>query len=485
MVRRVGHRVRRLPAALFFCAVTAAVTLTGGPPGLSARLGAQVSANAKQSMESQAFRAASVFSDLLVAGRRPAVAHRHAADHVVVKFDRNVGQREMREAARAAGGMEVERRAHADFRFVRIPVGQDPVATAARLAAQPGVLYAEPDSIVRPLYKPNDRLYTYQWNFQRIGMEAAWDLNKGGSSKTVVAVLDTGVAYRDSGAFAQAPDLAGTKFVAGYDFIWNDDVPLDSDGHGTHVAGTIAQTTGNDQGTAGMAFNVSIMPVKVLTSDWDERQHAPNESTMSVLAQGIRWAADHGAHVINMSLGADEPSSAVESAIRYAVGKGVFIAVAAGNSGDADNAAEWPASYATSIEGVMAVAAVDYNLARAPYSTHRDYVEIGAPGGNLDADINNDTFGDGILQQTFDPTYSDQDIFNRFAYMFYEGTSMATAHVSALAGLLHDQGITSPGAIEAAIKQTATRKPASGRDNEIGYGVIDPRAALRGLGLAR
>jgi serine protease len=474
----------RLP--VLWCVLLAGLALAAAmADGPSSRLAAQASANVKQSMQGQAFRQAAVFADPIVGTRRAVRTARRAADHVVVKFERGIAAREMRDVVRRAGGLGLERRAHADFQLVHIPAGQDPVSAAARLASEPGVEYAEPDPLVHPLYKPNDRLYSYQWNFQRIGMEAAWDLNKGGSARTTVAVLDTGVAYRDSGAFAQAPDLAGTKFVAGYDFIWNDEVPLDSDGHGTHVTGTIAETTNNDLGVAGMAFGVSIMPVKVLTSDWDDRQHAPNESTMSILAQGIRWAADHGANVINMSLGADEPSSAVESAIRYAVGKGVFIAVAAGNSGDTDNAAEWPASYAASIDGVMAVAAVDYNLARAAYSTHRDYVEIGAPGGNLDADLNNDSYGDGILQQTFDPTYLEQDIFNRFAYMFYEGTSMATAHVSALAALLHDQGITSPGAIEAAIKQTATKKPASGRDNDIGYGIVDPRAALRGLGLAR
>jgi serine protease len=274
--------------------------------------------------------------------------------------------------------------------------------------------------------------------------------------------------------------------VDGYDFIWNDPQPLDTDGHGTHVAGTIAQTTNNDLGPAGMAFNVSLMPVKVLTSDWDERQHSPNESTMSVLAQGIRWAADHGAKVINMSLGADEPSSPVESAIRYAVGKGAFVAAAAGNGGDEDNVAEWPGAYATAIDGFVAVAAVNYDLARAPYSTHRDYVEIAAPGGNVDEDLNNDGYGDGILQQTFDPAFSDKDIFNRFAYMFYEGTSMATAHVSALAALLADQGVTSPAAIEAALERTAAKQPAGGgRNDDIGHGVIDARAALRGLGLAR
>lgn len=460
----------------------AALVLAGG-----ARPNAQggFATNAKQAAQHEAFRPAAVLGEPLTEARRSRTGPRYATDHIIVKFRREANGREFREAARRAGGTSIEERASADFHVMRIAEGVDPVAAAARVAQEPGVVYAEPDPIVRPLYRPNDPLYKYQWNLPKIQMEAAWDINQGGKSSIVVAVLDTGVAYKDSGAFAQAPDLAGTRFVDGYDFIWNDAEPVDSDGHGTHVTGTIAQTSNNNLGPAGIAFNVSIMPVKVLTSDWDERNHAPNESTMSVLAQGIQWAADHGANVINMSLGGDEPSSPVESAIRNAVRKGVFVAIAAGNSGDTDNAPEWPASYASSIEGVMAVAAVDYNLERAPYSTHRDYVEIGAPGGNVDADLNNDGYGDGILQQTFDPVFLDRDIFNRFAYIFYEGTSMATPHVAALAALLYGQGIKSPAAIEAAIKLTAANKPAGGRNNDIGSGIIDARAALRGLGLAK
>ena len=484
MLRRARDRAARLRAAMAAAAGLCAVALVLAAPHPRAQAGA--SANVKQAVQNQPFRPAAVFGQPLVAERHLAPRARYAPDHIVVKFERETTVRAIRELARQAGGASIERAASADFHVVRLAVGGDPVAVAARLAGQPGVVYAEPDPVVRPLYHPNDPLFSYQWNFTKIQMEAAWDINQGGSSKTTVAVLDTGVAYKNSGGFAQAPDLAGTHFVDGFDFIWNDAEPLDSDGHGTHVTGTIAESTNNNLGPSGMAFNVSVMPVKVLASDWDVRQHAPNDSTMSVLAQGIRWAADHGAKVINMSLGGDEPSSPVESAIRYAVGKGVFLAVAAGNSGDTDNAPEWPASYATSIEGLVSVAAVDYNLARAPYSTHRDYVEIAAPGGNVDADLNNDTYGDGILQQTFDPSFSDRDIFNRFAYMFYEGTSMSTAHVSALAALLYDQGITSPAAIEAALKQTAAKKPAGGgRTDDLGYGVIDARAALRGLGLAR
>jgi serine protease len=440
----------------------------------------------KQSWLRQASRPAAASDVIRTAQPRPAARVEYVPGRVVVKFEADLRVRQFRSLAREAGATSVQRPSWADFHYVQIPADADPAAVAARLRAEPGVVYAEPDPIVRPLWQPNDQYFDLQWNLRRIGMETAWEINRGGSSRITVAVIDSGVAYANQGAFAQAPDLAGTRFVAGYDFIWEDEVPTDTDGHGTHVAGTIAQTTNNSTGLAGIAFNVGIMPIKVLTSDWDDENGAPNPPSMSVLARGIRFAADHGVQVINLSLGAEGESATVESAIRYAIGKGVFVAAAAGNSGDEGNGAEWPASYAKDIDGLMAVAAVDYDLARAAYSTHRDYVEIAAPGGNVRADVNDDDYPDGILQQTLDPDFQERGIFNRFAYMFYQGTSMATPHVSALAALLMDQGITNPAAVEAAIKRFASHKPSGGgRNDDIGYGVVDPRASLFGLGLAK
>jgi serine protease len=455
------------------------VTLAGGqsPP--------QPAAAGKQPWLRQEGRAAVTLAEPLARhrGARPRAAY--APDHVVVKFEPRLGLRDARAIAGEAGATRVTRARYGDFHYVAIPAGEDPVAAAARLRREPGVLYAEPDPLVRASWTPNDSLYRLQWNFQKINMEPAWDINRGGSSRVTVAVLDTGVAYRTQGAFAQAPDLASTRFVAGFDFIWADDLPLDTDGHGTHVTATIAENTDNSTGAAGMAFNVNIMPVKVLDTEWDEQNGAPFAATMSIVAQGIRWAVDHGARVLNMSLGAESGSTTVENALRYAVQQGAFVAVAAGNTGDEDNSPEWPASYATTIDGVMAVAAVDFNLQRADYSTHRDYVEIAAPGGDNGADANDDTRPDGILQQTYDPDFQEQGIFNRFAYMYYQGTSMSTAHVSALAALLMDQGVTSPAAIEAAIKRFAAQKPSGGRNDDVGFGVIDVRATLYGLGLAK
>ena len=171
--------------------------------------------------------------------------------------------------------------------------------------------------------------------------------------------------------------------------------------------------------------------------------------------------------------------------MEYAIGKGAFLAIAAGNDGDAGNPPSYPAVYAKDMDGAMAVAAVDFNLTRSYYSNVNDYVEIAAPGGDNNEDLNNDEFADGILQQTLDSDAVSAGVFNQFIYAFEQGTSMATAHVSGLAALLMDQGITTPKAVEEAIKAFATDAGAPGRDNETGYGVINPRQTIRGLGLRR
>jgi hypothetical protein len=190
--------------------------------------------NLKQTLLTQSARGAVTFGQPLArASVRRATGARYASDHIVVRFDRELTVRAIRDVARSSGAVGIERARHGDFHYLKLAAGQDPVAMAAKLSGQDGVRYAEPDPIVHPLYVPNDPYYKYQWNFTKIGMERAWDINKGGSTKTTVAVLDTGVAYLTSGAFTQAPDFAGTHFVAGYDFIWNDDKPVDTDGHGT------------------------------------------------------------------------------------------------------------------------------------------------------------------------------------------------------------------------------------------------------------
>jgi serine protease len=404
---------------------------------------------------------------------------------LVVKFVEGLTDRDVARTVSAAGGVSGRNLSYADFTLVTLADGVDPIDAAARAAAEPGVVYAEPLARRYHAYRPNDTLYEFQWNLQRLGLERAWDINLGGSNAVIVAVIDSGVAYANQGAFAQAPDLAGTRFVPGYDFIWDDDSPFDLDGHGTHVTGTIAQTTGNALGTAGIAFNVSVMPVKALGSEWDEILGAPNFGTSATVAQAIRFAVDRGAKVLNLSLGGSDASNAERDALIYAVDKGAIVLIAAGNDGEDGSPPSYPAQFAKDLDGVVAVGAVDYQLQRAKYSNVNDYVELVAPGGDVDADLNDDGYGDGVLQQTLDFDAVVQFRFNEFGYFFVAGTSMSTAHVSGMAALLIDQGVTNPKAVEAALEKFATDAGPSGRDNEYGYGLINPRATLRGLGLAR
>jgi serine protease len=410
---------------------------------------------------------------------------RFVPGRLLVKLADGVTESSLSALAARTGARSVSRRPFADFIVMTIDADRDVEATAREVAAQPGVVYAEPVWRRYAMYTPNDPLYHLQWNFQKLDMERTWDINRGAASSLVVAVIDSGVAYTTKGPTREAPDLEGQTFVSPHDFIWDDDTPVDLDGHGTHVTGTIAQRTGNDLGVAGMAFNVSIMPVKVLSGPWDEIMGAPNVGTSETLAQALRYAADNGAKVMNLSLGGDGESDAERDAINYAISKGAVVLVAGGNSGETGSPDSFPAAFAADIKGLVAVAALDLNLQRAVYSNSNPYVEIAAPGGDVFADLNNDGYGDGVIQQTLDPSAVDIGIFDEFGYFFFEGTSMATPHVAGLAALLMTQGVTDPKAVEAVIERFATDIGPTGRDNDTGFGVINPRATIRGLGISK
>ena len=407
---------------------------------------------------------------------------------------------------------------YASFDLVSIDAWADPERLAQRLDVQPDVEYAQARYRVYPAFVPNDPFYSRQWNYPAIDMERAWDINPGSTASITVAVLDSGVAFRSgvfgfnartfrfmrntpvfpalgfvSIPFAAAPDLGGVdRFVAPRDFIWDTDTPLDLDGHGTHVSGTIGQLTNNGVGVAGMAFNVRIMPVKVVSGDWDFIFNSPFEGTDDVVARGIRYAVDNGARVLNLSIGrTGRAAPVVQAAIVSAVSRGAFVVVAGGNAFERGNEVERLAEFAPRIEGMAAVGAIGRDQRRAFYSNTGPYVELVAPGGNTRVGGREGA----ILQQMFDfdlvetylsgPARYQAPRFDSFAYEFLQGTSMAAPHVAGFAALLMQQGITSPAAIEAVMKRYATDLGPAGRDDEYGYGLINPRASLRGLGLAK
>jgi serine protease len=274
-------------------------------------------------------------------------------------------------------------------------------------------------------FVPNDPLYpSKQWHLKKVGAESSWDMACG--MGVTVAVVDTGVACYDKGPFSKGSDLAGTRCTAGWNFVDNSPNASDDHGHGTHVAGTIAQTTNNQKGVAGLAFCATLMPVKVLNkSGW---------GTNAAVAQGIRWAADHGAQVINLSLGGPSPSKILERAIHHARDKGVIVIAAAGNSG---RSVGYPAAYPE----VVAVSATDSNDNIAWFSSRGPEIDLAAPGV-------------AVTQQTIcDGGRNKCEIFGTF-----NGTSMASPHVSGAAAVLEGLGVTDPDAIEAALKASAAPK---------------------------
>jgi len=211
---------------------------------------------------------------------------------------------------------------------------------------------------------PNDPLYPKQWHMRQIGMPEAWKLADGNG--VIVAVLDTGVGYEDYKQFTLLPDLKGITFVKPYDFVANTKHANDDHGHGSHVTGTIAQVTNNGIGVAGVARNVKIMPLKVLS--------ASGSGSVAGIADAIRYAADNGASVINMSLGGAFPSNVLKKAVKYAYDKGVVVVCAAGN--ESRGRVGYPAAY----PGAIAVSATRGDEAVTFYSNYGKDIDIAAPG---------------------------------------------------------------------------------------------------------
>jgi serine protease len=428
---------------------------------------------------------------LLVVPPGPAAAAPHQPGELVVQY-RAGTTGPQREAIRAAAG--VRPAGVIDRNSQRVEVtGQGGVEEAAeKLRSDPRIVHALPNYVAAATgFEPNDPgraaaggWAALQWNFIGpfgIGVREAWQnaINAGaaGGHGVVVAVLDTGVAYRSSrdGRYRRAPDLARRSFVRGHDFIRGDAYPYDRNGHGTFVAGVIAQSTDNGIGVTGIAYHSRIMPIRVLDHE--------GRGDVATIARGIRYATRQGARVINMSFEFDTGLTAsqipdVISALRFANRRGVLLVAAAGNTEDSRVA------YPARAREVLAVGATTEHGCLADYSNTGAGLDLVAPGGGADAAV------------AGDPNCRPLDEPGRYVYSYtfrgtsprafglppgYEGTSMAVPHAAGAAALVIAAGVVgkrpSPSVVTQRLETTARDLGGPGVDGVYGWGLLNAAAA--------
>ena len=351
------------------------------------------------------------------------------------------------------------------------------------IARDPSVEYAEPNFIDYPTGMsgedatvprdtpqslPSDPQYNNQWHYPLIHMPDAWNVTTG-ITEIIAAVVDSGVRF-------DHPDLTDRLSDNGYDFLDNDSDPTDPGSgsplysHGTHVSGTVGADTNNALGVTGMTWTGKILPVRAIGSHFQ-------------MAQGFRYAAGllsapdpvnpTPAQILNYS-GGGTHSATKEAGVADVNAAGVIMCCAAGN--DHCGSVDYPAAYSTSYPMVIAVGATDYNYGslpeRAPYSNCGPEINVVAPGGDTGEDSDGDGNPDGILSTAWDYTTGSP------TYEFWQGTSMATPHVTGLVALMLARGIDASN-VRSILQSTALDLGTPGFDNEYGWGLIDAAEALR------
>lgn len=378
-----------------------------------------------------AFGAASAFgASPSSAGSQP-----YASDRFLVKFSPGTSPAAVQLLNARNGVRELDSITRLGVKILSVPRGKSAEALVKAYAANPNVVFAEPDYLVEASLVPNDTYYSYQWGLPKISAPAAWDVTTGASAVTI-AIVDTGIE-------SAHPDLVG-RVVGGYDYANGDSDPADDNGHGTMCAGVAAANSNNALGVAGLDWSAKLLAVKVLDSS--------GSGYTSHVAQGITYSADNGAKVISLSLGASVGSSTLKSAVDYAHGKGSLLVAASGNDGK--NTLSYPAAYSN----VMAVGATDSTDTLASFSNYGPEQDVVAPG----VSIATTKLGG--------------------SYAYFSGTSASTPYVAGLAGLaLAVKPDITNADIASAIRAGAVDLGTAGWDETYGWGRIDAAGALAAI----